>query len=280
MDKVLSFDTDRVMLVEIKERPHNIVPTKCNCHFIILCEEGECDLELNYTQYKLRKDGMLTIFPFDIITITGFTETFNCSVLILPTSTFAPIMQEINFSQADFIRRNPVQYYDEKSLSLTRRMFAMLKDAGSILDYEQFETVAIKMVASLYIIQKNYNRKNHAGDNEKSVYISRKRELFRNFIKELITSHSVSREVLFYANEMGISSGYLNEICNEVSNHSAKEIIDSAVVARLKYELSYTSKSIQELSDEYNFPSQSYFSRYYRRLAGMTPSEFRKSRSK
>ena len=86
----------------------------------------------------------------------------------------------------------------------------------------------------------------------------------------------MSREVLFYANELGVSSGYLNEVCNEISNHTAKEIIDSTVSTKLKYELSYTSKSIQELADEYNFPSQSYFSRYYKRMTGMTPSEFRK----
>ena len=82
--------------------------------------------------------------------------------------------------------------------------------------------------------------------------------------------------MLFYANELGVSSGYLNEVCNDISHRTAKEIIDSAVSARLKYELSYSSKSIQELADEYNFPSQSYFSRYYKRMTGMTPSEFRK----
>ena len=84
--------------------------------------------------------------------------------------------------------------------------------------------------------------------------------------------------MLFYANELGISSGYLNEICNDVSSHSAKDIIDSTVMARLKFELSYTSKSVQELADEYNFPSQSYFSRYFKRMTGLTPSEFRKKR--
>ena len=67
-------------------------------------------------------------------------------------------------------------------------------------------------------------------------------------------------------------------MCNEVSRHSAKEIIDSTVAARLKYELSYTAKSIQEIADEYNFPSQSYFSRYFKRLTGVTPSDFRKGR--
>ena len=112
-----------------------------------------------------------------------------------------------------------------------------------------------------------------------SKYIPRKKELFRNFINQLVESHQVSREVLFYANELGVSCGYLNEICNEVSNHSVKEIIDSAVTTRLKYELSYTSKSIQEIADEYNFPSQSYFCRYYKRMTGVTPSDFRKRRA-
>ena len=107
----------------------------------------------------------------------------------------------------------------------------------------------------------------------------RKKELFKKFIEKIVESYTVSREVLFYANELGVSSGYLNEVCNEVSSHSAKEIIDSAVSSRLKYELSYTSKTIQELADEYNFPSQSYFSRYYKRMTGMTPSDFRKKRN-
>ena len=69
------------------------------------------------------------------------------------------------------------------------------------------------------------------------------------------------------------------EAVNEVSGHSAKAIIDSAVTAKLKYELSYTAKSIQELSDEFNFPSQSYFTRYYKRMTGLTPSEYRKERA-
>ena len=105
----------------------------------------------------------------------------------------------------------------------------------------------------------------------------RKTELFRIFINKLIESHSLSREVLFYANELGVSSGYLNEICNEVSKYSAKGIIDSVVATRLKYELSYTSKSIQELADEYNFPNQSYMSRYYRRIIGETPTDTRRN---
>ena len=53
----------------------------------------------------------------------------------------------------------------------------------------------------------------------------------------------------------------------------------ASLAARLKYELSYTTKNIQELADDFNFPSQSYFTRYYKRMTGLTPSEFRKERA-
>ena len=148
-----------------------------------------------------------------------------------------------------------------------------------IVAEDEFDKIASLQISSLAVVQQNYYNKYIAKKESAYEYIPRKKELFRTFIKTLVESHSVSREVLFYANELGVSSGYLNEVCNEVSGHSAKAIIDSAVTARLKYELSYTSKSIQELSDDFNFPSQSYFTRYYKRMTGLTPSEFRKKRA-
>ena len=280
MNFILDFNTDKVMLVELNSQYQKPKPTRCNCYFLVLCNSGECELELDYIRYRLKKDAILTIFPFDIVTMYNATDDFNCSVLVLPSGTFAPIMHDIDFVQMDYMRRNPVQYYGEGHLSFVRQVFTLLKEAYGELDYGFFEKVAVRMVASLHYIHQNYISKSGAGSNSDRVYLSRKKELFRSFVKGLIDSRCISREVLYYANEIGISSGYLNEICNEVSGHSAKEIIDSATVARLKYELTYTSKSIQELSDEYNFPSQSYFCRYYRRLAGVTPSEYRKERSK
>ena len=144
---------------------------------------------------------------------------------------------------------------------------------------DEFDKIAGLQISSLSIVQQDYYNKYVVKKDGGFEYIPRKKELFRKFINELVESHLVSREVLFYANELGVSSGYLNEVCNEVSGHSAKAIIDSAVTAKLKYELSYSAKSIQELSDEYNFPSQSYFTRYYKRMTGLTPSEFRKERA-
>jgi AraC-like DNA-binding protein len=177
------------------------------------------------------------------------------------------------------VKQMPVITYEDPYFDLVLQFFNMLEKAHGILDYEDFELYAERLVMASFIMQRSYIRRIAKNRLPKHGILMRKKELFRKFIEEIVSSHTASREVLFYANELGVSCGYLNEVCNEVSTHSAKEIIDSAVASRLKYELSYTSKTIQELADEYSFPSQSYFSRYFKRLSGMTPSEFRKKRS-
>lgn len=242
----------------------------------MLCKSGEIDVEINYVNYTLKKDGFLSIAPYDIVAFKESKGDFKSQTLVLPFSMFTPIIAELRMKQYDYVKKNPLIYFNEDYLKMIETTFEFINRASNLLDEERFEQVVIKQVSSLYYVQQQFYTNCDESETLLHECVSRKKELFRLFIKSLVESHSVSREVLFYANELGVSSGYLNEICNDISHHTAKEIIDSAVSARLKYELSYTSKSIQELADEYNFPSQSYFSRYYKRMTGMTPSEFRK----
>jgi AraC-like DNA-binding protein len=41
--------------------------------------------------------------------------------------------------------------------------------------------------------------------------------------------------------------------------------------------LKSTDKTIQQISDELNFPSQSFFGKYFKRRAGISPKNYRKS---
>jgi AraC-like DNA-binding protein len=276
MKDVENVDFSKITILEHGfEKLYN-KPVKCNNLILMLCKSGEIDVEINYVTYTLKANGFLSIAPYDIVVAKSGSSDFKSQVLVLPVTMFTPIIAELKMAHYDYVKKNPLIYFNEKYLGIIEATFELIKKASELMDEERFEQIVIKQVASLFYIQQHFFTTCKEQDIQVYEYVSRKKELFRLFIKSLVESHSVSREVLFYANELGVSSGYLNEICNDISHQTAKEIIDSAVSARLKYELSYTSKSIQELADEYNFPSQSYFSRYYKRMTGMTPSEFRK----
>ncbi len=267
----------RLMKMDRITRPNE--PLRFRNLVLVFCESGELTFELNYTSYTLKENGFLIITPLDILTFETATADYLSAVLVLPSEAFSPIFKDINILNFKYIKHTPVVNLQGEYLTLYKQILSTLWHIKELVAEEEFDKIASLQISSLAVVQQDYYNKYIAKRDNGFEYVPRKKELFRNFINRLVESHQVSREVLFYANELGVSSGYLNEVCNEVSGHSAKAIIDSAVTARLKYELSYTTKSIQELSDEYNFPSQSYFTRYYKRMTGLTPSEFRKERA-
>lgn len=269
-------NTNKAAIIEFGYDRSYSGAVKCNNLIIVLCMSGEANIEINYVNYTIRKNALLSIHPYDIVALKEGSSDFKCKALLLPMEMFTPLIAELNMSHYDYVKKNPLIYLGENYLKLIEATFEFVERASQVLDIDRFEQVVLKQVSSLFYVQQQYFSTYGGYNAKRHEYVSRKKELFRRFIQAILESHSVSREVLFYANELGISSGYLNELCNDISHHTAKEIIDSAVTAKLKYELSYSSKSIQELADEYNFPSQSYFSRYYKRMTGMTPSEFRK----
>ena len=272
-------DIIHAQLLKMDEITRPNEPLRFRNLVIVFCESGELTFELNYTSYTLRENGFLIITPLDILTFERSSADYASTVLVLPSEAFSPILKDINLLNFKYIKHTPVVYLQNEYLTLYKQVLSTLWHIKELVAEEEFDKIASLQISSLAVVQQDYYNKYVAPKDNGFEYIPRKKELFRNFIHELLESHQVSREVLFYANELGVSSGYLNEICNEVSGHSAKAIIDSAVTARLKYELSYTSKSVQELAEEYNFPSQSYFTRYYKRMTGLTPSEFRKDRA-
>ncbi|MBO7240506.1 MAG: AraC family transcriptional regulator [Bacteroidaceae bacterium] len=246
---------------------------------LVFCDAGELTFELNYTSYTLKENGFLIITPLDIVTFEKSSADYSSIVLVLPSESFSPILKDINLLNFKYIKQSPVIYLQSEYLALYKQILSTLWQLKELVGEDEFDKIASLQISSLSVVQQDYYNKYIAKNDNSYEYIPRKKELFRIFINKLVEAHTVSREVLFYANELGVSSGYLNEVCNEVSGHSAKAIIDSAVTARLKYELSYTTKNIQELADDFNFPSQSYFTRYYKRMTGLTPSEFRKERA-
>lgn len=257
------------------------VPIRCNHLIILYMMEGEVKFELNYANYNAMANSFVLISPLDIVVIKEYSRNYKALALVLPMSVVSTTGKLMNFDFGFYekLKAHPVTQLFGVERDIAYNLLSTLKVINDSFEYKEFEESALStanMIFQLYIS----HFKKYGSFYGTKVYESRKKTLFKKFVRGLVGASNKSREVLFYANELGVSSGYLNEVCNEVSNYSAKEIIDTAVVSRLKYELSYTDKSIQELADEYNFPSQSYFSRYYKRMTGMSPSEFRKERNR
>jgi YesN/AraC family two-component response regulator len=106
---------------------------------------------------------------------------------------------------------------------------------------------------------------------------SREQTIFDRFL-QLVTQHCAEQhQIAYYANRMCLTERYLTTIIRQTSGTTAKDWIDRALITRIKIELRHTDKSSAQIAEEMHFANPSFFSKYFRRLTGMTPKEYRLS---
>jgi AraC-like DNA-binding protein len=88
------------------------------------------------------------------------------------------------------------------------------------------------------------------------------------------------REVGFYADKLCVSSKYLSTLLKQETGMTALDWIERHVVLYAKSCLLSTSMTVQQISDELDFPSQSVFGKYFKRVEGISPKAYRQSLSK
>ena len=88
------------------------------------------------------------------------------------------------------------------------------------------------------------------------------------------------REVHFYADKLCITAKHLSQVVKDVTGNTALNIIEEYVITESKALLLSTNMSIQQISDDLNFPSQSVFGKYFKRITGVSAREYRKTKSR
>ncbi|AZB10587.1 helix-turn-helix domain-containing protein [Chryseobacterium sp. G0162] len=84
------------------------------------------------------------------------------------------------------------------------------------------------------------------------------------------------RSVEVYSRMLNISPGFLNKICKQFSGLSAQQMIHYKVISEIKKQL-YQNKSAKEISYEFGFSDPSNFNRFFKKLTGITPQQYRKN---
>lgn len=98
------------------------------------------------------------------------------------------------------------------------------------------------------------------------------------FLQLVFERDKVPLSVAEYAEILGVTPNYLNKT---VKNRTRRTAIDWIEIARLniaKKLLKDPSISIADISARTGLPDQSYFSRFFKKKTGQTPSEFRNDR--
>lgn len=104
----------------------------------------------------------------------------------------------------------------------------------------------------------------------------RSSELYNQFISQVNNFCRTYSDVHFYADQLNVSSRYLAQVTRRISGKTPKAIIDEYIVKEIERELSTTTHTVQEIANTFGFSSQAHLTKFFKKMIGLTPSEYRK----
>ncbi len=115
-----------------------------------------------------------------------------------------------------------------------------------------------------------FSKKKHKFQKNMSINEKRFMEL-RTLIEQ---NYKNEKQVSFYAHKMDMLGKRLNEVVKSVSSLTISELVQKRVLLEAKRELSLGSKTVQKISEELGYHDPSYFSKFFKKHEGISPSVY------
>lgn len=183
-----------------------------------------------------------------------------------------PLRTPHNIRGLTYYYDNPIMQMTVQDMELCLRDLDDIKCRLSQTDhfYHQ-ETLERSMENFVYDIFYIYSVCN----SQQSSKGGREALLAQQFIDLLQQHVRQVRTVEFYADKLFVTPKYLSRICQQSTGHNASYWIIHFTLAQIMEELTSTDRTLTDISNDFNFPYLSHFTRYVKQHSGKTPSEYR-----
>lgn len=252
-------------------------PSRLNALIIGVGTEGETSLTSNLQEFRLKKDSLFIFSPKHILQVQS-NNRFKAHLIVIAPD----FLKRINI---DTKRMMPLflQFGSLPCMELTHAESQSLRSFISMVEQElkgsetdfSSEIIGGLIAATIYKVGDILTHYLTEHPEVDSPIHNRAEEYFRQFTELLGEHYKHERSVGFYARQLCITPKYLTTLIKRISGKSVSEWIDNYVILEAKTLLKYSNMSVQEIAYYLNFPNQSFFGNYFKRNAGMSPSQYK-----
>lgn len=247
-------------------------PFKSDMTAALICLEGSACIKVNMQEYMITPSTTLIILFGQTCQITNISEDLHLRVILM-SQNFSDSLFAGTEKLAPFylqMAQNAIMQLDNREGVFTH-FYDLLKNLTQS-PRERFRLEAARHLT--LVIFYGYSYEAHRINTTPAIS-GRKGEIYTKFIELVRENYKRERTINFYADRLCITPKYLSQIVMQTSGKRAHYIIDEYVINECKALLASTDMSIQQVADAMNFPSQSVFGKYFKRIAGVSPKEYR-----
>ncbi len=242
---------------------------------LLLCTDGRATASINFKKQAIRK-GDIVFLPYDMHFISlQVSRSFSAEYLSVSMEIADDAFFRIAYSSFwDFLYEHPVQPTTTEQYDLLKQWY---RQTEWMLRYGDKKRVAEMLTNNLYNLMNMIlmEVEKYQADEMTAQNKNRSWSLIGQFSILVSRYYTRYREVKFYADKLNITPDYLYKLTYRQSGITPKEMIDRQVVTAIKALLSSTDMSIKNIASELNFEDSPYMCRYFRRMTGLSPMEYR-----
>lgn len=249
-------------------------PVKLDAVLSIICSRGHMEGTLNLKKFNANAPCLFIVLSDQILQCDHFSDDFSGLSLIMSKSFLADSFSNLQVSMPIFksVHDNPWIRLNQEELKSMIEYFSLLQRTIRRKENPNLrETLKHLMLAFFYGNGYRFHIVREKSQKSKQDMLVEK---FLTIVKENYREH---RTIEFYSEKLFLTPKYLSGVIRKRSGKSAGEWIEDHVMLEAMALLKSTDKTVQQISDELNFPSQSFFGKYFKRRAGISPKDYRKS---
>lgn len=250
-------------------------PCRLDAFVLLFCVNGEADIQINLEKYKITSGMLAMNVPENIIQITDL-DHFTIHPIIISSDFLKKT--KINLKEIIelymFAKSHPLIRLDYSELRVLEQYHILLESILSGNDIRKEEVVEGIIYSFLFKLDGLCKK---LQENQKTTVKIKERseEIFELFMEQLTLHHFKERGLTFYAERLGLTANYLSKLVREYSGKTATEWIDDYVILEAKTLIKNSQYTIQEIAYKLNFPTPTFFGKYFKRITGMSPKQYK-----
>jgi AraC-like DNA-binding protein len=97
----------------------------------------------------------------------------------------------------------------------------------------------------------------------------------KKFMLLIEENYQHNLKVTDYANRLSITANHLTQLVKQITGKTTNAILQEKNILEIKRQLLYTNLTVTEIATQMNFADQSYLTKYFKKITGQTPLQYR-----
>ncbi|MCV0438352.1 MAG: AraC family transcriptional regulator [Hydrogenophaga sp.] len=232
-------------------------------------EQGHVRGSIDGREFEAQAPVLLMLAPGSVHGFTYTPDTIGHQVTV-PTTTLRQLLGGSTLADAELGASCVLPDIEGEGEAECRNLFAQV--AREFRTQSPGRVHALLACATLLAVQflrrrgEHFTRERAQGARD---------TLLRRYLALVEQHYREHRPLSFYAEALGVTPDHLSRTCRQATKQSALQVLHERLLLEARRLLAYSPMPVTEVAQQLGYDDAAYFSKFFSRSVGNTPSEYR-----